>query len=99
MTRRSSRRRLTTDGIEDFSYARRLNDEDKRDLKITDKDLNDKEKMSKFRLPSIQLYWSKDSRRISTVRQDQRKVDGICSSSITGESPADARNVSVHDAR
>jgi len=65
---------LTTDGIEDYSYARRLNDEDKRDLKITERDLNDQQRLSKFRIPSIQVYWSKDSSRVTMVRQDQRKV-------------------------
>jgi dipeptidyl aminopeptidase/acylaminoacyl peptidase len=65
---------LTTDGETDFSYARRLLDDDKKELKISDRDVNDKDKMSKLRLPAIQLFWSKDSRRIATVRQDQRKV-------------------------
>jgi len=65
---------LTTDGMDRFSYSRRLNDEDKRELKISDKDLNDKEKMMEHRVPPIAIYWSRDSRKVSTVRQDQRKV-------------------------
>ena len=42
MILRSSKRQLTTDGVQDFGYARRISDEDKRDLKISDKDLGDK---------------------------------------------------------
>jgi dipeptidyl-peptidase 4 len=63
---------LTTDGEEHFSYGRRLNDEDRRELKLDEKE-KQKEKPEP-RVPSITIVWSKDSRKFAVVRQDQRKV-------------------------
>ncbi len=59
---------LTTDGEEHFSYARRLNDEDKKELQKDEKDRKD------FRRPAGLVVWSKDSKRIALVRSDERKV-------------------------
>ena len=62
---------VTTDGEEHFSYARRLQDEDKRALRRDSKD--DKHKMGQ-RVPPVQIFWSKDSSRFALVRRDERKV-------------------------
>ncbi|RPJ01124.1 MAG: S9 family peptidase, partial [Candidatus Aminicenantes bacterium] len=59
---------LTTDGEEHFSYARRLNDEDKKELQKDEKDRKD------FRSPAGMVVWSKDSKRIALVRDDERKA-------------------------
>ena len=59
---------LTTDGEEHFSYARSLNDEDKKELQKDEKDRKD------FRSPASMVVWSKDSKRIALVRDDERKV-------------------------
>jgi dipeptidyl aminopeptidase/acylaminoacyl peptidase len=58
---------ITTDGIENYSYARRLTDEDKREIKKSDKDKREP------RSP-VNISWSKDSRKFSIIRADQRKV-------------------------
>jgi dipeptidyl aminopeptidase/acylaminoacyl peptidase len=60
---------ITTDGEEHYGYARRLNDEDRRELKISDKDLE-----KKPRVPAVPISWSKDSKKFSLTRQDNRKV-------------------------
>src|SRR5262249_25488512 len=62
---------VTTDGEEHFSYARRLQDEDKRALRRDSKD--DKHKLGQ-RVPSVQIVWSHDSSRFALVRRDERKV-------------------------
>jgi dipeptidyl aminopeptidase/acylaminoacyl peptidase len=59
---------VTTDGIENYSYARRLTDEDKREIKKSDKDKREP------RTPPVNISWSKDSRKFSLIRADQRKV-------------------------
>jgi len=59
---------LTTDGEEHFSYARRLNDEDKKEFQKDEKDRKD------FRRPAGMVVWSKDSKKIALVRSDERKV-------------------------
>ncbi len=59
---------LTTDGEEHFSYGRQLNDEDKKELQKDEKDRKD------FRAPAGMVVWSKDSKRIALVRNDERKV-------------------------
>ena len=60
---------ITTDGEEHDSYARRLNEEEKREFSRR----NQKDKKDP-RVPPLTVYWSKDSRKFSVVRQDQRKV-------------------------
>jgi hypothetical protein len=62
---------ITTDGEEHFAYDRRLQDEDKKALRKGSKD--DKHKMGR-RVPAIQVFWSRDSKRFSLVRRDERKV-------------------------
>jgi dipeptidyl aminopeptidase/acylaminoacyl peptidase len=62
---------ITTDGEENFAYDRRLQDEDRRVLRKDSKD--DKHKMGQ-RVPSIQIFWARDSKRFAVVRRDERKV-------------------------
>jgi dipeptidyl aminopeptidase/acylaminoacyl peptidase len=59
---------LTEDGEEHYSYARTLNDEDKKEFQKDEKDRKD------FRAPAGMVVWSKDSRKIALVRSDERKV-------------------------
>jgi len=59
---------LTTDGEEYYSYTRRLNDEEKKEFQKDEKDRKD------YRLPAIGIVWSKDSKKIALVREDERKV-------------------------
>jgi hypothetical protein len=61
---------ITTDGVENYSYARRLTDEDKREIKKNDKDKREP------RVP-VNVSWSKDSRKFAMVRSDQRKVGDL----------------------
>ena len=62
---------ITTDAEEHFRYDRRLQDEDRKALRKDSKD--DKHKMGR-RVPAIQLFWSRDSKRFAVVRRDERKV-------------------------
>jgi dipeptidyl aminopeptidase/acylaminoacyl peptidase len=62
---------LTTDGIEKFSYARRILPEQEDQLKKEDKGDTNK---AGIRSPAIQVHWSKDSKKIAVVRQDERKI-------------------------
>ncbi len=59
---------LTTDGEEHYSYARTLNDEDKKEYQKDEKDRKD------FRAPAGLVIWSKDSKKIALIRSDERKV-------------------------
>lgn len=59
---------LTTDGEEHFSYTRELNDEEKKDYQKDEKDRKD------YRVPAGMIIWSRDSRKIALVREDERKV-------------------------
>jgi len=59
---------LTTDGEEHYSYARDLNEEDKKELQKDEKDRKD------FRRPAVMVIWSKDSKKIALIRSDERKV-------------------------
>ncbi len=58
---------LTTDGEENFSYARRLREEERGAYRFSEKNKTP-------RTPAIQIVWSKDSRKFSVIRNDQRKV-------------------------
>ncbi len=62
---------LTTDGEEYYSFARRLTDEEKRELQKEEKDRKD------YRVPAISLIWSKDSKKFACIRQDERKVGDL----------------------
>jgi dipeptidyl-peptidase-4 len=59
---------LTTDGEEHYSYARRLNEEEKKEYQKDEKDRED------FRRPAGRIVWSQDSKKIALVRDDERKV-------------------------
>ncbi|HEX4951468.1 MAG TPA: DPP IV N-terminal domain-containing protein [Blastocatellia bacterium] len=61
---------ITTDGAEHFGYERRLQEEEKRNYRFSDKNKTP-------RVPSITIYWSKDSRKFSMQRNDQRKVSDL----------------------
>lgn len=63
---------LTTDGEEHYSFARRLSDEAKTSLKKDQK--GDTKHKDGPRVPAIGAQWSKDSKKFSAVRSDQRKV-------------------------
>ncbi|MCX6611100.1 MAG: DPP IV N-terminal domain-containing protein, partial [Acidobacteria bacterium] len=56
---------LTTDGEENYGYARRLSAEEKRLMNS---------KLKNPRVPAIAVFWSQDSKKISVIRNDQRKV-------------------------
>ncbi|MFN0123140.1 MAG: DPP IV N-terminal domain-containing protein [Blastocatellia bacterium] len=58
---------LTNDGEENFSYARRLREEEKRDYKFSDKNKTP-------RTPATAIFWARDARKFAVMRQDQRKV-------------------------
>lgn len=66
-----SESQLTTDGVEKFSYARRLLPEQEDALKKEDKGDNNK---AGIRSPAIQVHWSQDSKKFAVVRQDERKI-------------------------
>ncbi|HKW88089.1 MAG TPA: DPP IV N-terminal domain-containing protein [Candidatus Acidoferrales bacterium] len=62
---------LTTDGVEKYTYARPVLSEDEDQLKKDDK--GDTNKAGR-RTPPISIYWSKDSKKFSLIRSDDRKV-------------------------
>ena len=62
---------LTTDGVDKYSYARVLVDEEIEQLKKSQKgDTN----QAGPRTPAIPIAWSKDSKKFALVRSDERKV-------------------------
>ncbi|MCX6550837.1 MAG: DPP IV N-terminal domain-containing protein [Acidobacteria bacterium] len=63
---------ITTDGEENYSFARRLNDEAKTTLKKDQK--GDTKHKDGPRVPAINLFWSRNSTKIAAVRTDARKV-------------------------
>lgn len=62
---------LTTDGEEYYSFARRLTEEEKKELQKEEKERKD------FRVPPINIIWSKDSKKFACIRQDERKVGDL----------------------
>jgi dipeptidyl aminopeptidase/acylaminoacyl peptidase len=62
---------LTTDGEDHYSYTRTLNDEEKKEYQKDEKDRKD------YRIPAIGIVWSKDSKKFSVVREDERKVGDL----------------------
>jgi dipeptidyl-peptidase-4 len=63
---------ITTDGVEHYSFARRMN-EQARTAARRDQRGDNKHKDGP-RVPAIGIQWSKDSSKFSGVRQDLRKV-------------------------
>ncbi len=67
---------LTTDGVDDYSYARELRTaEDRRRFRAGKKDERDK-KIGP-RIPAITVYWSQDSKKFAVMRNDSRKVGDL----------------------
>lgn len=62
---------ITTDGEEHYSYARDLNEEDKKEFQKDEKDRKD------HRVPAGTIVWSKDSKKFACVRDDERKVGDL----------------------
>lgn len=65
---------LTTDGEKNFSYARRLQDADRRELR---KDSKGDKHTAGPRAPSIVANWSKDSKKLAVMRRDERKLNEL----------------------
>jgi len=63
---------ITTDGVEHYSYARTLNDEEKRRFRPGRND--ERDKTIGPRVPAITVYWSQDSAKFAVSRNDSRKV-------------------------
>jgi dipeptidyl-peptidase-4 len=63
---------ITTDGVEHYSFARRMNEQARTTLKKDQK--GDTKHKDGPRVPAIALQWAKDSSKYSGVRQDLRKV-------------------------
>ncbi len=77
---------LTTDGVEDFGYTRRIMDQDRIEIQREREELGDTTRVEtelgtgqdkNARVPPIMIFWSKDSRKFAVVRQDQRKVNKL----------------------
>ncbi|MEO8027033.1 MAG: DPP IV N-terminal domain-containing protein, partial [Bryobacteraceae bacterium] len=67
---------LTTDGEEHYGYARRLTDAD-RDQEGQREQVVATGNQKNRRVPPIQINWSRDSKKFSVVRRDQRKVGDL----------------------
>jgi dipeptidyl-peptidase 4 len=79
---------LTTDGLEDFSYARsamqleqQRQQEQQQQQQQNEQDGTQTEETEtqdkNARTPSIVIAWSKDSKRFSVIRRDERKVEKL----------------------
>jgi|CXWL01.1.fsa_nt_gi dipeptidyl aminopeptidase/acylaminoacyl peptidase len=66
---------ITTDGVEHYSFARRINEQARTTLKKDQK--GDTKHKDGPRVPAIVLQWAKDSSKYSGVRQDLRKVGDL----------------------
>ncbi len=62
---------LTTDGEEHYGYARTLKDDQKKTYQTQEKDRKD------YRVPAIGVNWSKDSKKFTVERDDERKVGDL----------------------
>jgi dipeptidyl-peptidase 4 len=78
---------LTTDGVEDFSYSRTaMQLEQERQQQQQQQQQNEQEgtqteetesQDKNARIPAIQIAWSKDSKKFSVIRRDERKVEQL----------------------
>ena len=62
---------LTTDGVEHFSYAATIKDEDKKVYQAQEKERKD------YRMRPVGIVWSKDSTKFALERDDERKVGDL----------------------
>src|SRR5687768_10061992 len=67
---------LTTDGVEHYSYARNLSEEEKRRFRVG-RSTDERDKKVGPRVPAITIYWSQDSERAAISRNDSRKVGDL----------------------
>ena len=77
---------LTTDGVQNYTYARWLLPEQEEQLKKQDKGDTNK---AGPRTPAVTIHWSKDSKKFALERNDDRKVgDYWVIHSLTNPRPA-----------
>ena len=67
---------ITTDGVEHYSYARNLNEEEKRRFRVRNS-TDERDKKIGPRVPAITVYWSQDSQKFAVQRNDSRKVGDL----------------------
>lgn len=67
---------LTTDGVEHYSYARNLSEEEKRRFRVG-RSTDERDKKIGPRVPAITIYWSQDSKKFAASRNDARKVGDL----------------------
>ena len=65
---------LTTDGVENYSYARNILPEQEEAIKKEDKGDTNK---AGIRVPAITIHWSQDSSKFAFERSDDRKVPSL----------------------
>src|SRR5579872_2480378 len=75
---------LTTDGVEDFGYGlsagqqRQILQRERQEQQLDDQAVTEEQDTTRTdknaRVPSIRIFWSKDSKKFAVVREDQRKV-------------------------
>ena len=68
---------ITTDGVEDFSYARRAGGAADQQLQEGEQQEQTDSQDKNARVPTIQIAWSQDSKKFSLVRRDERKVEKL----------------------
>jgi dipeptidyl-peptidase-4 len=73
--------RITTDGEDGFSYARRISGTEMDQMRQRDREEHTNEFSSTHdksgRIPPITIHWSHDSKRFAVVRRDERKVGDL----------------------
>ncbi|MBI4905639.1 MAG: S9 family peptidase [Acidobacteria bacterium] len=68
---------ITTDGVEDFGYARRRDEGERRDDQIEQQEQEQTEEGKNARVAATMISWSKDSKKFAVVRNDSRKVEPL----------------------
>ncbi len=66
---------ITTDGVEDFDYARRAGGQQDQQEGEQQQETDTQDKNA--RVPSIQIVWSQDSKKFAVIRRDERKVEKL----------------------
>ncbi len=70
---------LTKDGVENFSYARRIMGTEQQQIEQQNREQGGGvvQRDKTGRIPAIQIHWSRDSSRFAVVRRDERKVGDL----------------------